>query len=281
MTEAKPDIFKYLDYRAYLRDVFAFEQTRNKRLSLRALAARILPALSSSGLLSGVLNGKKNLGHDLRVKFSAGLKLKARESQFFELLVQFNQATDLQEKDNFFSQLSRFSHSRAKTIHEGQYRFFTRWYYAVVWNYFGINQKQKNPMEIAQAIHPPLIPAQVIEAIELLLGLGLIKRLANGYCVTENHLKTEPEFKAMEAMQYNQQFLELATQSLYAIEAKRRLFNTMVFSISHSTVEKLREKMIAFQEEAQEIISQDPGSECIYTLGFQMYPNSNTNRLSK
>jgi uncharacterized protein (TIGR02147 family) len=232
------------------------------------------PALGSSGLLSGVLNGKKNLGHDLRAKFAAGLKLKARETQYFELLVLFNQTKDMNEKAAYFAQLSRFGKSKAKTISEGQHRFFTRWYYAVVWNYFGINQHQKNPAVIAQAIHPPLTAAQVLEAIDLLLNLGLIKKLANGYAVTENHLKTEPEFRAMGATHYNQQFLELASQSLYSVEPERRLFNTMVFSVSRVTVGKLREKLLALQEEAQEIINQDPGSECIYTLGFQLYPNS-------
>jgi uncharacterized protein (TIGR02147 family) len=277
MTQAKPDIFSYLDYRTFLKDHFEYERSRNPRLSLRSLAARFVPALGSSGLLSGVLNGKKNLGHDLRAKFASGLKLKSREAQFFELLVLFNQAKDLKEKAAYFGQLSRFHQSKAKTISEGQHRFFTRWYYAVVWNYFGINRKQKNPAAIAQALHPPLTAAQVAEAIELLLNLGMIKKLANGYAVTEHHLKTEPEFRALEATQYNQQFLELAGEALYTIESTRRFFNTMVFSISRSTVGKLREKMMAFQEEIQEIINQDPGSECIYTLGFQLYPNTKGN----
>jgi uncharacterized protein (TIGR02147 family) len=269
----RPDLLSYLNYRAFLRDYFEYERARNPRLSLRALDARIVPALASSGLLSGVLNGKKNLGHDLRVKFAAGLKLKSREAQFFELLVLFNQTKDMKEKATYLGQLSRFRQSKARTFGEGQHLFFTRWYYAVIWNYFGINQKQKNPAAIAKAIHPLLTEAQVSEAIELLLRLGLIKKLSNGYAVTEHHLKTEPEFRGMEAMQYNQQFLELAVQALFSVEPERRLFNTMVFSISRATVDKLREKILSFQEEAQETINQDPGSECIYTLGFQLYPN--------
>lgn len=274
MKASRPDIFTYMDYRLFLKDYFGYEQACDPRVSLRMLAKRILPALASSGLLSGVLKGKKNLGYRLRKRFAIGLKMKPRETDYFDLLVQFNQAGDLKEKETLFAQLSRFGSSKAKTLGEGQHRFFTRWYYTVVWNYFGINQKQKNPAAIAQAIHPPLTVAQVSEAIELLLNLGLIKKLANGYSVTDNHLKTEPEFRAMEATQYNQQFLELAGQSLYSVDPPRRLFNTMVFSVSRATVDKLRERMLAFQEEAQELINVDPGSECIYTLAFQLYPNT-------
>lgn len=274
MKVSRPNLFTYVDYRVFLKDYFDYEQACDPRLSLRLLAKRIMPALASSGLLSGVLKGKKNLGYRLRKRFAIALKLKSREADYFDLLVEFNQARDLKEKEALFAQLSRFTSSKAKTLGEGKHRFFTRWYYTVVWNYFGINQKQKNPAIIAQAIHPPLTTAQVSEAIELLLNLGLIKKLANGYAVTENHLKTEPEFRAMEATQYNLQFLELAGQALYSVEPTKRLFNTMVFSVSRSTVDKLRDRMLAFQEEAQEIINLDSGSECIYTWGFQLYPNS-------
>ncbi|MDB5047529.1 MAG: hypothetical protein JWO30_600 [Fibrobacteres bacterium] len=250
-------------------------------MSLRTFTARVLPALSSSGLLSGVLKGKKNLGPTLRTKFAQSLQLKAREVQFFELLVQFNQATDMEEKNQFFLHLSRFRNSRAKLVAEGQYLFFSRWYYPVVWNYFGINQKQKNPMEIALSIYPPLSPAQVEEAIRLLLELGLIKKLANGYTVTDNHLTTEPEFRGLIATQYNQQFLQLAHESLHHVDPKHRLFNTRVFSAARTTIDVIKEKMTVFQQEIQEILDRDPNSECIYTLGVQLYPNTRSPGLDK
>jgi uncharacterized protein (TIGR02147 family) len=274
MSETRPEIFQYLDYRVYLKDWFAFERTKGKRTSLRAFSARILPALSSSGLLSGVLKGKKNLGPTLRTKFAKALQLKPREAQFFELLVQFNQAEDLEEKNQFFAQLSRFGKSKAKLIHQGQYLFFSRWYYAVVWNYFGINQKQKNTAHIAAAIYPPLSTAQVEEAIRLLLELGLIKKLANGYAVTENHLTTEPEFRDITAAQYNQQFLHLATESIHHVAASHRQFGTKVFSSSFSTISLIKEKVAQFHEEVQEILDQDLRSDCIYTLGTYLYPNT-------
>jgi uncharacterized protein (TIGR02147 family) len=151
----RPNILTYMDYRVFLRHYLEYERSCDPLLSLRTLAGRIMPSLASSGLLSGVLKGNKNLGHKLRMRFAIALKLKSKEADYFDLLVQFNQARDLKEKVALFSQLSRFGLSKARTIGEGHHRFFTRWYYSVVWNYFGINQKQKNPAAIAQAIHPP------------------------------------------------------------------------------------------------------------------------------
>jgi len=262
----RPIVYQYSDYRAFLLDLITHERSKGQRMSLRAFTARVLPALSSSGLLPAVLKGKKNLGPKLRTKLAQALQLKPRETQFFELLVQFNQADDLGEKNQFFVQLSRFRQSKAKIISEGQYLFFSRWYYPVVFNYFGMNEKQNNPMEIAMSIYPPLAPAQVEEAIRLLLKLGMIKKLANGYAVTENHMATESEFQGLVAAQYNHQFLQLATESLHHVAPKFRQFNTIVFSSSRETIGLIMDRMTALKEEVQEILGKDPKSECIYTL---------------
>ena len=274
MPATKPVVFQYLDYRTFLKDLIEFERSTVARMSLRAFTARVLPALSSSGLLSAVLKGKKNLGPNLRTELAQALSLKPRESQFFELLVQFNQADDLSDKNRFFVKLSRYRQSKAKVVSEGQYLFFSRWYYPVVFNYFGMNQKQMNPMEIATAIYPSLTPAQVEEAIRLLLKLGMIKRLANGYAVTENHLATESEFQGLVAAQYNHQFLQLATESLHHVAPKHRQFSTIVFSSSRDTIGLIMDRMTALKEEVQEILGKDPKSECIYTLGMHLFPNT-------
>lgn len=274
MPATKPVVFHYLDYRLFLKDLIEFERSTVARMSLRAFTARVLPALSSSGLLSAVLKGKKNLGPNLRSELAQALPLKPREAQFFERLVQFNQADDLADKNRFFVQLSRYRQSKAKVISEGQYLFFSRWYYPVVFNYFGMNEKQKNAMEIATAIYPPLTPAQVEEAIKLLLKLGMIKKLANGYAVTDNHLATEAEFQGLVAAQYNQQFLQLATESLLHVAPKFRQFSTIVFSSSRDTIGLIMDRMTALKEEVQEILSKDPKSECIHTLGLHLFPNT-------
>lgn len=274
MPTTKPVVYQYLDYRLFLKDLIEYERSTIARMSLRAFTARVLPALSSSGLLSAVLKGKKNLGPNLRSELAQALPLKPRESQFFELLVQFNQAGDLAGKNRFFVQLSRYRRSKAKVVSEGQYLFFSRWYYPVIFNYFGMNEKQKNPMEIAMAIYPPLTSAQVEEAIRLLLKLGMIRKLANGYAVTDNHLATESEFQGLVAAQYNQQFLQLAMESLHHVDPKHRQFNTIVFSSSRDTIDLIMDRMTALKEEVQEILGKDPKSECIYTLGMHLFPNT-------
>lgn len=202
------------------------------------------------------------------------LNLKHREGQYFDQLVRFNQSENLSEKGKLFALLSRFNHSRAKLIYENQFRFFSKWYFLVIWNYFGVKKRARNPSEIAEAIQPRLTTAQVQESIKLLLELGLIKKLANGYSVTQNHLATEPEFRGLEAIPLSEMFLGLAGEALHAIDPLNRKFGTLVFSSSHATFCQIREKMASFHDEVQDLIEKDTNPEGVYTLSFQLFPNS-------
>ena len=173
---------------------------------------RVTAATVSSGTCAPPAPGRNSLPS----------ALKEREAQYFEFLVQFNQAKDMEEKNHYFLQLSQFRGSKAKILGENQYKFFSSWYYPVIWNYFAINQSQSNPVEIAKKIHPTITSNQVEEAIQLLLSLKLIKKMANGYAVTAAHVATEPEFKGFLAKHYNLQLIEMAANMLDTVAPQYR-----------------------------------------------------------
>lgn len=200
------------------------------------------------------------------------LQLKDKEAQYFEFLVQFNQAKSADEKNHYFQRLSRFQNSKAKIIGENQYRFFSRWYYPVIWNFFGMNQKEKNPAEIAKQLFPPVTFAQVEDAIGLLLDLKLIKKMANGYAVTENHLTTDKVFLGMIAKQYNRHFIDMASSLLEIVPKEHRQYNTLVVTLSPDGFSTLKERMRNFQREIQDIVDRDQGADRIFAFCMQLFP---------
>jgi uncharacterized protein (TIGR02147 family) len=202
------------------------------------------------------------------------MRLGERESKYFELLVQFNQAKGMPEKNHYFAQLAKFRSSRARTVGETHFRFFSKWYYSAVWNYFGIEQKQRNPAAIAANIHPSITPTQAEEAIRLLLDLGLIKKTASGYAVAERHLYTEKNVQAMAARQHIQELGSMAMQVFPTLPAEQRQYNALMFSVSKNGFQAIRDRIRSFQEELREIIDRDSGEDRVYTLTMQLFPNS-------
>jgi uncharacterized protein (TIGR02147 family) len=180
------------------------------------------------------------------------------------------------EKNHFFGLLSKFRSSRAHIVGETQYRFFSKWYYSAVWNYFGIDQKQRHPALIASRIHPAITASQAEESIRLLLDLGLIKKTASGYAVTDKHLYTEKDVQALAAKQHIQELTQMALQVFDTVPADKRQYNALMFSISEEGFKAVKDRIRSFQEELREIIDRDGKEDRIYTLTMQLFPNSKT-----
>ncbi len=271
---AAPQILQYLDYRDFLRDHYAYRKTMDGGFSQRSFARVAgLPA-SCSSLLPAVIKGRRQLSQNLRIKFGKAMKLADREYRYFDLLVQFNQAKGMTEKNFFFAQLTQFRSSRAQIVGETQYRFFSKWYYSAVWNYFGIDQKQRHPGIIAANILPPITPTQAEESIKLLLELGLIKKTASGYAVAERHIYTEKNVQAMAARQHIQELGGMAMQVFQTLPAEQRQYNALMFSVSRDGFAAIKDRIRSFQEELREIIDRDSKEDRVYTLTMQLFPNS-------
>jgi uncharacterized protein (TIGR02147 family) len=274
MTQIRPNIFKYLDFRDFLQDWFAWRREDEPDFSMRTFLGKVSHGLSSSGILSAILKGKRNLSPALKLKVLRALSLKDKEAQYFNLLVDFNQAKGMEEKNQLFQQLSRFRESKAQLVSEEQYGFYSKWYYLVVWCYFGMNQREKNPHAIAKHIQPSITQAQVEEAIQKLLGWGLIKKTANGYATTESHISTEAEVRDMVAHHHHKEFIAMADRMLDETPPSRRQYQTLVFSVSPSTFETVKERMVAFQEELRELLSRDKAEDTICALTMQLFPHT-------
>ena len=270
----EPQILQYLDYRDFLRDYTTYQKKVDPDYSQRSFAKEAGLPPSTSSLLPAVIKGRRQLSQNLRIKFGKALKLGERESRYFDLLVQFNQAKGMVEKNFFFAQLSKFRSSRAHNVGETQFKFFSKWYYSAVWNYFGIDQKQRHPGIIAANIYPPLTRSQVDESIKLLLEIGLIKKTASGYTVTDKHIYTEKNVQAMAARHHITELTSKALEVFETLPAETRQYNALMFSISGEGFKTIKDRIRSFQEELREIIDRDGKEDRIYTLTMQLFPNS-------
>jgi len=272
-----PRLFDFQDYRAYLAAHFAYRKSCEPEFSLRAFARHPELKLSSSSFLSAVLKGRKNLSQALRLRLGRALGLKPAELEYFESLVQANQGKSAEDRAHYRARLARFQGSRARALSESEYRFFACWWYAVVWHWIGLHPDQSNPARIAKSVRPQLEPAQAEEAIRALLDLKLIKKLANGYAVTERHLAAGPGPGAEAARAHAREFLRLAQDDLERPAAGDSEYHVLSFALPARGRERLREKLDALRAEARELAAEagaaGPG-ERVYALAWQFFPCS-------
>jgi uncharacterized protein (TIGR02147 family) len=269
-----PEIFNYLDYRKFMKDFYDYKKRTSAHFSQRLFIKLAGLPISCSSLYPAIVKGKRGLSQSLKTKFSKAYKFSEKEAQYFSILVDFNQAKETTEKNHYFEHLSRFHHSKAQTIHQGQYEFFSKWYHSVVWNYIGMNPHIPSLQKVASNISPSITVTQLKQSIQLLLHLDLIEKTANGYQVTNNHIRTEKDVEALIAKKNIQELTEIGLNILDTVPANQRQYNTLTFSVSKSGMQTIKERIRNFQEELRDVLDNDQNEDRIYTLNIQLFPNS-------
>ena len=85
MNNPRPLIYAYLDYRNFLKDLFAFKKQESASFSFRNFSR--LAGLKSSNFLKLVMDGKRNLSPQSIHQVAKAFKLSKGEADFFETLV--------------------------------------------------------------------------------------------------------------------------------------------------------------------------------------------------
>jgi len=96
-----PDIFSYYNYREFLKDYYIQKKALNHAVSYAFLAQKA--GFKSKSLIPHVIEGKKNLSKESIYKLASAMKLDKKSFEYFEDLVSFNQAKNLEERNYFFA----------------------------------------------------------------------------------------------------------------------------------------------------------------------------------
>lgn len=269
-----PAVTAYLDFRSYLKDWFLFRKESQPGYSMRSFARNPALGISSTSFMTHLMKGARNLTQRQRLAFITALKLNGPEAEYFDFLVQFNQAKTLDEKNYFFAHLSRHRGSRAKMLLEGQYAFFAEWHHSVIWNYLGLKGAEAAPARIAAHLAEELPAEKIKESLDLLLGMGLIKRTANGFDVAERHLVTDKSILGQVAKDYHRAFLRLAAGALDRFPPERRQFKVLAFSVSDKGFAAVKQRIEAFLQEVREIVDRDEEMNQVNVLNIQLFPGA-------
>jgi uncharacterized protein (TIGR02147 family) len=267
-------VFEYLDYRALLKDYCAWRKSRFPSFSYAGFFKKGGLPLNNTTLLSRVISGKRNLSQSLRYRFARAMELEGDEQNYFELLVQFNQAKDLEQKNFFFTELSRYRSSLANAMNEQQQHVHGKWHYHVVLTYLGMRKRITSARAIAAEIYPPISPDDVEEAIQTLLDLKLIKKVANGYDINYKHLASGPGIRNMQGKKAVKDLTRLSMEVYDSLPSKSRDYSFMTMSLSERGFRALKERMKSFREEIRVLLEKDSNEDRIYTFTMQFFPNT-------
>lgn len=276
MTE-KPDLYKYLDYRSYLRDWFQYKKATNRRFSHRAFARRT--GQKSPSTLSDVMEGRRNLTPTTTEAFCKALGFTSEEEGFFILLVHLDQAKDNVERNRVYERIAATRRFREARRIEGEgFRYLSHWYYPAIRELAQCVQFQREPKWIAANLKPNITPAQAQKALDELLDMGLLEEVDGKIRAIEGSVVTPHEVRGLAAHNYHQGYLSLAIEAIDRFRPADRHFCGVTASIPKSLIPRLKQEMNEMQERLLELCNQPDEDETdVIQLNLNFFPLSQSN----
>lgn len=266
------NFFEFLNYRELLKTLMENKKRENPYFSYRWLSKRA--GISSTGFLSLVLTGKRNISSDLASRLSEALKLSKKESTYFLTLVRYNQAENPEEKKRLFEELLSLRPSNARSIAADQQQYFNKWYYSAIREIISVIEVSDNYRQISELITPQISVQEVREAIELLLRLGLIYRDKNHILKKTDNLITAAgaSVDPSAIRKYQSDSMDLGKSALYNIEKELRDISTVTLSTNKEGMEKIRSRIEQCRSEIMAIASRSKNCDRVIQLNMQLFP---------
>ncbi len=267
-------IFRYTDYRKFLGDYYLAQKESNPYFSYQLLADRA--GFKSKTYLHKIINGQKNLARVSILSVAKAIKLKRTETAYFEALVNFNDARTARDKEYYFRILRELGHSDpARPVLSSQVEYFSQWYYVVIRELVTIKNFKDDFKALAKQVEPPILPEQARKAVEVLLELGLIKKLPSGkYMQTEQSLTTDMDTTPFAVQLFQKQSLNLASESIERHDKAVRDISTLTLGISENGFDQIRQEIVSFRRRIVEIVRNDNPADRVYQFNFQLFPVS-------
>jgi uncharacterized protein (TIGR02147 family) len=269
-----PEVFGYLDHRAYLRDYYVFRKQQGASFSFRAFSRRA--KLRSPNYLKLVMDGERNLTPQMAARFGEACGLRGEDAAYFVDLVAFNQAGSTSERNGAYQRLTGFrryrSHHKLELAHAA---YHSTWFLPAVRELAARHDFKDDPTWIARRMFPKITTAQAAEALSTLLELGLLVRDPQGSVKQgEPLVSTGPETQGLHIHNYHRMMMLRAAESLDLVPAPQRDISALTLCLGDGGLARLKQRLQRFRRELLELSALEKEPLQVVQLNFQLFPLS-------
>jgi len=265
------DIFKYLDYRKCLKDLYLEKKQSTTHFSFRYFARAA--GFKSTNYLKLIMDGARNLSQEGIRKFSKGLKLKKDEALYFENLVHMNQSKTDEEKNFYYTRLSGSKkYLNARELEREQYEYYSKWYYVAIRELVSFSDFNEDPKWIAAKLGNKLSAKEIEQTIALLIKLNILKRNKKGkLCQVDSCLTTGPEVGSLAVANFHREMLNKAAQSIEETPSEYRDISCLTIPVSEKGLVEAKKMIQKFRDELHAFLADQKDYDAVYQFNFQLF----------
>jgi uncharacterized protein (TIGR02147 family) len=268
------DIFKYLDYRDYLQEVYNCLKKSRKGFSYRSFAKQA--CIPSPNYLFRVLQGSRNLTDNYCPHICTALDLSPDEARYFVALVNFNNEKKPEKKEESLRRLLMLRHTRGEfRLEDKKLKFFAKWYYPIIRELVIVLDFKEDYNLLARSCIPRITAVQAENAVRYLLSNGFIKRDESGkYIQTDPVITTGAEVNSVFLRKYHRQTITQCADALDSVKLFERDISSLTMSVSKKTFQDIKIEIQEFRKRLLALAKKDTNPELVCFTGFQLVPRS-------
>src|SRR5688572_6139292 len=265
-----PDVFAYLDYRSYLRALYASRKRRGA--SYRSFARRA--GLRSPNYLKLVIDGERNLSARMAERFAAACDLSPDGRSYFLQLVAFNQARSSEARARAHAALRRArGPSRFAALDEALDAYHSLWYLPAIRELVASPHFREDPRWLARQLLPPITAAEARRSLALLVEIGLLVRDERGKLrQARATVTTGPEARSRQLKSFHRTMMDHAKSSIERIAAEERDVSSLTLCLGEHGMAVVKKAIQRFRQELLEVSELEQDGRQVVQLNFQLFP---------
>ncbi|SHK52828.1 TIGR02147 family protein [Fibrobacter sp. UWEL] len=176
MSIALEHLFDYDDFRKFMQDYFEEQKKMRAVFSHRFFAAKA--GFSSSSYCLNVIRGRFNLTHKSIEKLAKAMDFEPLQKSYFEALVQYNQADQVNERESAWEQIQQIRKQIEFThVTTREQAYFSQWYYPILRELAVSSDWNGDYMKLARLVEPQITTDEARDGVKCLLEWGLLQEV--------------------------------------------------------------------------------------------------------
>ncbi|MBO7384092.1 MAG: TIGR02147 family protein [Fibrobacter sp.] len=273
MCIALEHLYDYDDFRKFLQDYFEEQKKMRSIFSHRFFAAKA--GFSSSSYCLNVIRGRFNLTPKSIEKIAKAMDFEPLQKEYFEALVQYNQAHQVDERENAWEQILQIRKQIEFThLSNREQEYFSKWYYPVV-REAAVNSGWNGDFTVlARTIDPQITTEEAREAVKNLESWGLIRKVDGSHYAETSQMVDAKGVAPMALRQIRREYMQHA---IGAVESKPRHERFAAFTTLAMSENSYRYAVEVLEEARKKIIARaanDLNVERVYEMMLVAFPMS-------
>jgi uncharacterized protein (TIGR02147 family) len=274
LMEKTVQIFDYMDYREFLRNMFNERKSMHSIYSYRLFSLKA--GFKSPNFLKLVIDGDRNLTKESIFRVAKAFSLNKKESEYFENLVFFNQSKTLEEKNVYLARVVKYrSKTDSRILEESEYDYYSKWYNPVVRELVTSVDFKDDYKKLGESVIPVITAQDAARSVELLERLKFIERQSDGqYKMNTLSLTTGLQVRSIAVANYHKEMMRIAAESIERIPKSDRDISSVTIRLSDENYKTAIDKIQMIRKEILELAEADDNLGRIAQFNLQIFPVS-------